>query len=650
MGEYLAAKATSRILQEILDALGEPRIRLADGSWMARCPAHDDRDPSLHITPKEGRVLLHCFAGCSYQEIVNALKISSPSIGGVEDIYVYTDEAGNPLFRKIRFFPKDFIIERYENGRWEAGLGSTRRVLFNLQGVIQAKKVYIVEGEKDVKALLNAGLVATTNPNGASEKIVDEYIKPLAGKRVIIIPDNDQAGMRHARDWADKLKGLANVYILKLPSEYKDVSDFLGSRRLSDLLSIEDEAVHVGAGGPEISITSRFWTIQISDETTGVKLVSKGTKFLKNGHVSTSITAYYGSRRLPIDGIYYMSSMRSRRELAIRLEEEVPIGFWEQLLVRLHGELWKLRAGDAPMEINTNDEFEGLQWLVKPFVLESVPNIIYGPPSSMKSLIAMAIGASVIVGLPIIPGTVVYKQGPVLILDWESAFEICSSRWRKIIGKREETITYKACNLPLIDELEAIGAVIEEKRPALIIIDSLGPAAGGDLNNPETALTFYYGLKQLETPTLTIAHAPKNQPTSIYGSVFFSAIPKNIWTIKRLDSSADNLEFMIAMSQEKFTTGFLHDPIGLRVKFIENESRVTFTSFELGDLYPDLFTNLSLGKRILLVVKSSDGVTRDEIADILGISKEAIRKELFRLRKQNLIDERKGKIYIGIPF
>lgn len=578
------------------------------------------------------------------------MGVSSPSLGGVEDIYIYTDENGNPLYRKIRFFPKDFVVERYADGRWEPGLGPTRKVIFNLPGVIQARKVYVVEGEKDARALANIGLVATTNPNGASEKIVDDYVAPLAGKQVVIIPDNDQAGLKHARDWASKIRGLADAYILKLPSEYKDVSDFLGSRSAADLLALEQGAIRVGTGTAEISVVSRFWTIQISDEATGVKIIGKGFKFLKNGHVSTTISAFHGSRRLPVDGIYYVSSLKARRELAGRLEEEVPIGFWEQLLARLHEETGKIRAGNEPLEINTHDSISGLQWLVSPFVLESVPNIIYGPPSSMKSLIAMAIGASVVLGVPMIPKTVVHKQGPVLILDWESAFEICSSRWRKIIGNRHETITYRACNLPLVDELDSIGDIIEKKKPSLVIIDSLGPAAGGDLNTPETALAFYYGLKQLETPTLTIAHAPKNQPTSIYGSVFFSAIPKNIWTIKRLDASVDNLEFIIAMSQEKFTTGFLHDPIGLKVKFIDNESSVVFTSFDLGDMYPDLFTNLSLGKRILLVVRSSDGVTRDEIGDVLGVSKEAIRKELFRLRKQGLITEMKGKIYGEVPF
>ena len=49
---------------------GQPR-RLRDGSLMFRCPAHaDKRNPSLHATERaDGLLLLHCFAGCTYEAI-----------------------------------------------------------------------------------------------------------------------------------------------------------------------------------------------------------------------------------------------------------------------------------------------------------------------------------------------------------------------------------------------------------------------------------------------------------------------------------------------------------------------------------------------------------------------------------------------------
>ena len=46
--------------------------------WMARCPAHDDRNPSLSIADgAEGRILLTCFAGCGWAAIRDALQARS---------------------------------------------------------------------------------------------------------------------------------------------------------------------------------------------------------------------------------------------------------------------------------------------------------------------------------------------------------------------------------------------------------------------------------------------------------------------------------------------------------------------------------------------------------------------------------------------
>lgn len=51
------------------------RVRKTTYGWQARCPAHDDRRPSLSVRVLDGVVVLHCFAGCSRREILGALGI-----------------------------------------------------------------------------------------------------------------------------------------------------------------------------------------------------------------------------------------------------------------------------------------------------------------------------------------------------------------------------------------------------------------------------------------------------------------------------------------------------------------------------------------------------------------------------------------------
>src|SRR5690625_2463757 len=46
------------------------------GTWMASCPAHDDRRPSLSIKQVDDRVLVHCFAGCDASDVTAAVGLS----------------------------------------------------------------------------------------------------------------------------------------------------------------------------------------------------------------------------------------------------------------------------------------------------------------------------------------------------------------------------------------------------------------------------------------------------------------------------------------------------------------------------------------------------------------------------------------------
>lgn len=58
--------------EAIAKALGGRKV---GRNWMARCPAHDDRCPSLSVRDTaDGRVLLHCFSGCTQAQLIAALR------------------------------------------------------------------------------------------------------------------------------------------------------------------------------------------------------------------------------------------------------------------------------------------------------------------------------------------------------------------------------------------------------------------------------------------------------------------------------------------------------------------------------------------------------------------------------------------------
>lgn len=67
------AASDSAILNRVLSRVRG--LRKTSRGWMALCPAHTDRSPSLSIKDAGDRILFHCFAGCSYREICDALGI-----------------------------------------------------------------------------------------------------------------------------------------------------------------------------------------------------------------------------------------------------------------------------------------------------------------------------------------------------------------------------------------------------------------------------------------------------------------------------------------------------------------------------------------------------------------------------------------------
>jgi hypothetical protein len=64
-------------MENILTRLSNVKHRRADNkgrrTWAARCPGHDDKDPSLLITEDDSRALFYCRSGCSQSEIMSGL-------------------------------------------------------------------------------------------------------------------------------------------------------------------------------------------------------------------------------------------------------------------------------------------------------------------------------------------------------------------------------------------------------------------------------------------------------------------------------------------------------------------------------------------------------------------------------------------------
>lgn len=166
----------------------------------------------------------------SYEPHVKAAKANDAPLKLVK-AYDYASEDGELLFQVLRYEPKTFRQRRPDQaGGWINSVKDIELVLYRLPEIkASTGPVYVVEGEKDADALAALGLTATSNAGGAT-KWRSYYNAALAGRDVVILPDNDEAGRSHAEVVAASLRGTAaSVRIIDLPGlpEKGDVSDWL---------------------------------------------------------------------------------------------------------------------------------------------------------------------------------------------------------------------------------------------------------------------------------------------------------------------------------------------------------------------------------------------------------------------------------------
>lgn len=226
-------------MQNILSRLKE--VKQQGKGYIARCPAHDDHNPSLSISLSEdsSKILIKCFAGCADKDILDAIglkmsdlfidKWDKPPDAKRKTQYSYYDVDGKLLYTKTRVDKGDgtkyFYFLQPDGTK---GVKGVKRVPYNLPAVLQADKVYFVEGEKCAEAVIKQGCVATTLDSGSNSRWLPEYAKYFEGKQVTIIPDNDKPGMKYAQEIA---KNIPHAVIKQLPglAEKEDIFDWLAA-------------------------------------------------------------------------------------------------------------------------------------------------------------------------------------------------------------------------------------------------------------------------------------------------------------------------------------------------------------------------------------------------------------------------------------
>lgn len=103
-------------LQDILTRL--KGVKKVGTGYIALCPAHNDRAPSLSLKELPDKILIHCQAGCSSESVLRAMGLSiadlffestkpagKTPLGTITKVYPYHNTKGSIIFEVVRYEP-----------------------------------------------------------------------------------------------------------------------------------------------------------------------------------------------------------------------------------------------------------------------------------------------------------------------------------------------------------------------------------------------------------------------------------------------------------------------------------------------------------------------------------------------------------------
>lgn len=358
--------------------------------------------------------------------------------------------------------------------------------------------------------------------------------------------------------------------------------------------------------------------------------------------VSTSAEGYNPHIYL---GQFNFTAPRSRKDLAKQFETIYPID-WEQVLEQLVVYTYERVQRGEPIEDIIIDEatLEPPKYLVDPLIVENYPNVFFGDPGSFKSTMSICMMACI--ALPWVDNPLRLrtpdKPKRILFLDWET--DRATVEWQIACFQRGMDtgvipIKYRRCSIPLHTDIEQIQNTIVEHGIEFVVIDSLGLACGGELNEAGTAINFFTALRQLKVTSLILAHTSKDKQSinkSIYGSVYFEAQSRNIWHLTKMqEPGEDELDLILRNTKSP----------PFRKKYSDLSFHVTFTDDSMMIKTQDprnvaeFLETMTTQDKILNLLATVGPLAPKSIAAELGITPENARNKVFELKRKNLVSK-----------
>lgn len=544
------------------------KVKHQRGYWIALCPAHEDRSPSLSVRDIDGNVAVKCFAGCTTTEITAAVGLTVGDLledqddrAKILDEYDYFGLDGELCYQVVRYVPKAFKQRRPDPaGGWIWDLKGTERIPYRLpeltEAVASGRWVFVCEGERDVWTLTEEGFAATTFPGGAG-KWDDSYARWFTGALVAVLPDNDTPGREHAAAVAEALEATAaEVRIVTLDGlpEKGDVTDWMGKHTAEDLRQAvgvapsfgDDQKGEITASAH--TVTATYPTLAVTAEVTRLHW--------EGGQIHGEISIRQGRRTLVQYQRVNTQSASARRELITELRRWDEEASWHEIINPLFA-----AAVKAHRTVGRLEDMRGRPDPGKPSFLVgdywpdmTRPSLLFGDGESAKSTISLALLLSVASGRSLLGDDAhPTRRGPVAYLDYEDDEDLFAHRLAAFARGNDldlgacDPIHYYHPDAALGHLAESLAEQMRREGTVACVIDSRSGAQSGSLVNDDDTRVFIDAVVTLGARAWIIDHLDKEStkartaPKHSYGSVFLRNRVASSWMTKTVSNGGGSI-------------------------------------------------------------------------------------------------------------
>jgi hypothetical protein len=331
-------------------------------------------------------------------------------------------------------------------------------------------------------------------------------------------------------------------------------------------------------------------------------------------------------------------------QLAKRMTQHSEDAPWTQILTCITSRTMEYQRRGEPGALIIPEPGKVFRptYYIDPIIMKGVPNIIFGDKGVSKTTISLALLGIVVLGSKDSPlGFACNQPVNVALLDWESNQSLTEYSMARLIEGgvvQGFPLPYLRCKQALADDVDRIGNFLHDNSSDLVLIDSLGQAAGSDKfdsSGKAVALRFFEVLRQLNVTSLIIAQNAKSEENkkTIFGSTYFTYYARNIFELRGKQDELDSDQVHIAFYHHESNYSKKHEPIGFSLKYSPDAIRM-----EPEDVSSSKFFERASQTKDMLNFLKDGSKSVPSISTALGLTDNQIRVNLSRLKKRGLVN------------